>query len=155
MTIQGHHQTRRHRAGGGWEVARPLRDTSWWHQWRQERACRKAFGHCYHPDGMGMIGWWCCMCSGEIDGMPPQCCAFCTAKPQECQGADFSRLFKALDEGLAAHADRDGLTGARRAVFLSRGGHAPGTACPTESPTDPHEYWCAAPDDECTCGARQ
>lgn len=157
-----HHQTRRRRSGlDGWEIARPLRDTSWWRQWRRERACRKAFGCCWHPDEMGMIGWWCCMCSGEIDGMPPQRCAFCTAKPapitlpQECQGADFSKLVEALAEGLTAHADRDGLAGVRRAVFLSRGGHAPGTACLTGPPADPHEYWCAAPDDECTCGARR
>jgi hypothetical protein len=69
--------------------------------------------------------------------------------------ADFSRLLTHLAENLKQHADRDGLTGARRAVFLARGGHAPGTTCPTEPATipDPHQYWCASPDDECNCPA--
>lgn len=67
--------------------------------------------------------------------------------------ADFSRLTAALAEALAGHADRDGLTGVRRAVFFARGGHAPGTVCPNELPADPHAYWCTWPDDECNCGA--
>lgn len=68
--------------------------------------------------------------------------------------ADFSRVLAHLDAGIQAHADRDGLTGVQRAVFLARGGHAPGTACPTEptSEPDPHQYWCATPYDECNCG---
>jgi hypothetical protein len=45
--------------------------------------------------------------------------------------ADFSRAFRALHDGLTAHADRDGLTGVKRAVFIDRGGHAPGEACPS------------------------
>lgn len=88
--------------------------------------------------------------------MPGQRCKLCAAEehpPAECQGPDFSKLLTALDEGLVAHADRDGLTGVMRAVFMSRGGHAPGTVCPTETPLDPHQYWCASPDDECNCGA--
>lgn len=68
-------------------------------------------------------------------------------------GADFSRLLAHLAAGNVAHADRDGLTGLRRAVFLSRGGHAPGDVYPTEIPPDLHEYWCASPDDECNCPA--
>jgi hypothetical protein len=67
--------------------------------------------------------------------------------------ADFSRLFQCIAESTEAHADRDGLTGVRRAVFLARGGHAPGDVCPTEAPADPHEYWCASPDDDCNCPA--
>lgn len=68
--------------------------------------------------------------------------------------ADFSKLLAHLDEGLRRHADADGLTGVRRAVFLDRGGHAPGTVCPSEpaADPDPHAYWCAWPDDECNCG---
>ncbi len=66
--------------------------------------------------------------------------------------ADFSKLLKLIAESTEAHADLDGLTGVRRAVFLARGGHAPGDHCPSEKPTDPHEYWCASPDDECNCG---
>jgi hypothetical protein len=68
--------------------------------------------------------------------------------------ADFSNLLAHLAAGNVAHADRDGLTGVQRAVFLARGGHAPGTACPTAPPRDPHEYWCADPDAECDCPAR-
>jgi hypothetical protein len=52
------------------------------------------------------------------------------------------------------HADRDGLTGLERAVFLARGGHAPGQACPTAEPTERHEAHCAAmfdDDAECNC----
>jgi hypothetical protein len=67
--------------------------------------------------------------------------------------AGFVKVLTHLGEELEKHADRDGLTGVRRAVFLSRGGHAPGTVCPTETPTDPHEYWCEYPDDECRCSA--
>lgn len=69
-------------------------------------------------------------------------------------GADFSRLLAHLAQRLDQHADADGLTGVRRAVFLSRGGHAPGEVCPTEPKRDPHEYWCQWPDDECDCSAR-
>ena len=66
--------------------------------------------------------------------------------------ADFSRLLALLGENNVAHADRDGLTGVHRAVFLDRGGHAPGDVCPSETAEpDPHEYWCAWPDDECDC----
>jgi hypothetical protein len=72
---------------------------------------------------------------------------------RECAGADFSRLMKHIAESTVAHADRDRLVGVRRSVFLARGGHAPGDVCPTEKPADPHEYWCASPDDECNCPA--
>ena len=73
----------------------------------------------------------------------------------ECQGADFSWVLQVLGEGLVKHADVDGLTGVRRAVFLARGGHAPGHGpCPYEQQLpqgDGHEYWCSWPDDECNC----
>jgi hypothetical protein len=74
-----HHRTRREVAPGVWEIARPLRDTSWWHQWKRQRRCRRETGHCWHPEGL--IDWWCCLCSGETDGMPPQECVHCTARP--------------------------------------------------------------------------
>lgn len=51
-----------------------------------------------------------------------------------CQGADFSRVAAHLANGLHEHADRDGLRGVMRAVFLDRGGHAPGEACPSAEP---------------------
>lgn len=69
----------------------------------------------------------------------------------ECQGADFSQVAWALGQGLIDHADRDGLKGVRRAVFMDRGGHAVGEICPTAKPADPHIYWCQYPDDECSC----
>jgi len=67
--------------------------------------------------------------------------------------ADFSRAAAALGDGLVEHADRDGLTAVRRAVFMDRGGHAPGEVCPSAPPADPHEYWCRWPEEECACPA--
>lgn len=80
--------------------------------------------------------------------------------------ADFSRLAEVFGEdALKAHAERDGLTGLARAVFLARGGHAPGARCPSEPPPEPqHMYYCSygiAPEDaefgqdgeRCICGA--
>lgn len=69
------HHTVKHEVGGVWVVSRPLRDTSWWQRRKQERACRRRFGHCWHPEDL--VGWWCCLCSAETDGMPPQRCAYC------------------------------------------------------------------------------
>jgi hypothetical protein len=70
----------------------------------------------------------------------------------ECQGADFSRSAQALGQALIEHADRDGLRGPLRAVFIDRGGHAPGEFCPSEPPAEPkHLYWCEWPDRECEC----
>ncbi len=68
-------------------------------------------------------------------------------------GADFSRLLTALNDDLVAHVERDQMSPVRAAVFLARGGHAPGEVCPSAPPTvpDPHEYWCASPDAECNC----
>jgi hypothetical protein len=80
-----HHASKRQVAPGIWDYARPLRNTSWWHRRKQERACRKTTGHCWHPDGL--IGWWCCMCSADTDGMPPQNCVHC---------AEMKRLAEAL-----------------------------------------------------------
>jgi hypothetical protein len=71
-----------------------------------------------------------------------------------CSPEASARLLAHLGEQLEAHADRDGLTGPRRAVFLARGGHAPGDGCPSEPPSvpDPHAYWCGDPDEPCRCG---
>jgi hypothetical protein len=142
---------------GSTEVARPLRGHGWT-QWRAERVCRKTTGHCWHPEGM--VGWWCCMCSGETDDMPRQRCVRCLADPEpprECQGADFSRLLQHLSDNLVEHARRDGLSPARTAVFLSRGGHAPGEACPAQGPPDPvHASYCSwLLGEDCDCGAEQ
>lgn len=73
-----HHSTRVERVPGVWEVAKPLRHTSWWCRFKQERACRKAVGHCWHPEDL--IGWFCCSCGGETDGMPAQECVHCKTK---------------------------------------------------------------------------
>lgn len=51
------------------EPAQPLR-ASWVLQWRLERACRKRGGHWWHFDPISMIGWFCCQCGAEQDGMP-------------------------------------------------------------------------------------
>jgi hypothetical protein len=73
-----HHANQTETVSGVWEVARPLRDTSRWRQLRREWRCRTTVGHCWHP--IGMIDWWCCVCSGETDGMPAQNCAHCRTK---------------------------------------------------------------------------
>lgn len=72
--------------------------------------------------------------------------------------ADFSTIAAHLAANLRDHADRDGLTGVARAVFLDRGGHAPGEACPTEPPAEPiHDMGCdlMADGEYCTCGAQR
>lgn len=71
--------------------------------------------------------------------------------------ADFSKLTAHLAANLEEHVRRDGMSPVRAAVFLARGGHAPGEVCPSATPEDPHEYWCEYPDDDCTCpaGARR
>lgn len=66
--------------------------------------------------------------------------------------ADFSRVATHLAQGLREHADRDGLTGVPRAVFMDRGGHFAGDVCPSQQlKGSRHEYWCQFPDDECVC----
>lgn len=139
-----HHVTVRRVAPDVTEVARPLRGTGWT-QWRAERACRKSTAHCWHPEGM--VDWWCCMCSADTDGMPEQRCTYCTAppaEPQECQGADFSKVLQHLGDSLEEHVRRDGMSRVRAAIFLSRGGHAPGERCPSEGPATPvHASTCS------------
>jgi hypothetical protein len=83
-----HHSVTK-RVGGQLVVARPLR-AGWWTQRKQERACRKAFGHCSHPDGF--VDWWCCMCSGETDGCPPQECVHCVAAKTQVHASSCSWL---------------------------------------------------------------
>ncbi len=66
--------------------------------------------------------------------------------------ADFSKILAHLGANLEGHARRDGLSPVRAAVFLARGGHAPGEICPSEpTPTVPHHYECQWPNNECTC----
>jgi hypothetical protein len=71
-----HHSVRAQVAPGIWDVARPLRAHGLWLRWRHERQCAKTLGHCWHPAD-AMIGWFCCTCGGETDGMPPQRCRVC------------------------------------------------------------------------------
>lgn len=71
----GHHTTMMSRVPGRWEIARPWRDPSWLRRRKRERVCGRSVGHCWHPQDM--IDWWCCMCSAETSGMPPQRCVQC------------------------------------------------------------------------------
>lgn len=69
--------------------------------------------------------------------------------------ADFSRVAAHLAENLVEHAKRDGLSPVMTAVFLARGGHAPGTRCPSEPDPEPiHAVGCDLMVDGecCTCG---
>lgn len=86
---------------------------------------------------------------------PRQRCAVIV--PQGCQGADFSKLLAHLDANLREHAERDGLSPVRTAVFLARGGHAPGEHCPSEGPPPPaHASYCSwLLGDDCDCGAER
>lgn len=96
------------------------------------------------------------LCSRPGGHEPPhRCGAVEWEAVGECQGADFSKVAAHLAAGLEQHADRDGLTGPLRAVFLARGGHAPGTACPSEPREPVHGQGCALlyDGDECDCGA--
>lgn len=43
----------------------------------RERACATIIGHCYHIDAGALIDWWCCICGGAAEGMPPQRCKIC------------------------------------------------------------------------------
>ena len=56
------------RLGGHLFPSKPAR-CSWYMQWQRERACPKRGGHWWHPDD-GMIGWFCCQCGKETEGMP-------------------------------------------------------------------------------------
>lgn len=68
--------------------------------------------------------------------------------------ADFSRLLAHLQNNLHEHVKRDNMSPVRAAVFLARGGHAPGERCPSAKPVvdDPHAYWCGDPHEPCRCG---
>lgn len=150
------------------EVAKPLRGWGWT-QWRAERACRKATNHCWHPEGM--VDWFCCMCAAETDGMPPSRCVHCAGdapmvgtfgeqsapEPQQCQGADFSKLARHLGENLEEHTRRDGMSPVRAAIFLSRGRHAPGEHCPSAPPPEAvHASYCSwLLGEDCDCAAEQ
>lgn len=79
--MTAHHVNSAEVAPGIWRPHRPARDTSLWHRWKRERACRKTLGHCWHPEPETMIDWFCCACGGEADGQPPQECVQCLAAP--------------------------------------------------------------------------
>lgn len=55
------------RIGGVTFPAKPVR-MSGWRGVKQRRACHKAGGHWWHPEGM--IDWYCCRCGAETSGMP-------------------------------------------------------------------------------------
>lgn len=68
--------------------------------------------------------------------------------------ADFSKVMQHLSDNLVEHARRDGLNPVRTAIFLSRGGHAPGEVCPSEGPPEPvHASYCSwLLAEDCGCG---
>ncbi len=69
--------------------------------------------------------------------------------------ADFSQVAAHLANELVEHAKRDGLSPVARAVFLDRGGHAPGERCPSAPALEPiHAMTCdlIADGEWCTCG---
>lgn len=72
--------------------------------------------------------------------------------------ANFSKVMRHLDDNLVEHAKRDGLSPVMTAVFLSRGGHAPGSRCPSVPDPEPlHAMFCDLIRDGecCTCGAER
>jgi hypothetical protein len=69
QTTHPEHPIQQEVAPGVWMPAPPIRDSSWWHQWRRERRCRQAGGHWWHPAD-AMIRWFCCRCGADRDGMP-------------------------------------------------------------------------------------
>lgn len=48
--------------------AKPLQASGWLGR-KMRRACRRRGGHWWHPAD-AMIGWFCCQCGAETDGMP-------------------------------------------------------------------------------------
>lgn len=76
----------------------------------------------------------------------------------ECQGADFSHVAAVLAKGVEEHIRRDQMSPVSAAVFRSRGGHAPGERCPSETAPEPvHATTCDlfADGECCTCGAER
>lgn len=72
-----------------------------------------------------------------------------------CQGADFSRPMAAIRQELERHCQAHGYTGPFAAVFLARGGHAPGQQSLIDYSPPEHEYWCEYPDRDCICPPRR
>ena len=79
-----HHQILTIGPAGIREVARPIRARGWWTRWKLERECRRECRHCWHLEHGHLIDWWCCMCSAEIDGMPPHDCKYCAIEEGPC-----------------------------------------------------------------------
>jgi hypothetical protein len=128
------------------DVPRPQRYT-FWDQWRRERACRRDTRHCYHPADV-MIGWFCCMCSADTDGMPDQRCVFCKAATIAFEAAafeaavnrelmdDYQARMDAYADTLFGRADNDGRS--TWPICTPEGEFAGGV-------------WCAS--EECPCAA--
>lgn len=124
--LTGHHTLRCGPDGG--EVARPPRRPSRWQQWRRKRACRRLTHHCWHPAD-AMIEWFCCMCGGDIDGMPAQRCTMCAG--QRAARLDQAEALAMLPAGTATSA-------LRWPICTPEGEFAGGV-------------WCAS--EECPCAA--
>lgn len=72
------HHTVTREVAGVQMVVRPPVLLSRVEQWKRRRECRIEFGHCWHAEGF--TSWFCCLCSADVDGMPPQNCTFCLAE---------------------------------------------------------------------------
>lgn len=80
--LLGHHHPDAHPDDALRERRLFLPDLGWWRSLRWRWDCRRTRGHCWHPSDP-MIGWACCSCPAEVDGMPADRCRTCAALRQE------------------------------------------------------------------------
>jgi hypothetical protein len=69
-TLSGHpnHANLAQVTPGVWRPSKPLHPSGLL-GWKVRRSCRRSGGHWWHPIGP-MIGWFCCQCGAERDGIP-------------------------------------------------------------------------------------
>lgn len=105
-----HHSIRAEVSPGIWQIAKPLRASSWLARRRQEHACAEQVGHCWHPE---VDRDWCCECGRDAPAVQPRLCQLCRAA-QEADDDDLLLGARArevrdtgvrytLDEVLAEH----------------------------------------------------
>ncbi len=71
----------------GQEAEPPQRERSWLRQRLRERTCAQMTGHCFHLPQDSLIDWFCCMCAGQAQGLPPQRCRLCLGRRAMCDAA--------------------------------------------------------------------
>lgn len=54
-----------------------MKMTPRWSQWKRERRCYQAIGHCYHAAPANVVGWDCCECGRFTEGVPRETCRIC------------------------------------------------------------------------------